>query len=211
MEDKSKGKLLRVCVIFVLALAGLCGSANAVIVEPDAFTNGTLLNNAYPGVTLSAVGTYIGDDDNVYALIDGLASTGTKVFGNSWTFSGEWGFDTTFQPHLRVDFDSLVISVEIDAIGGNLEDYGRLEAYSSTSVLLNVYETGLLQSGDVETMSIFRPSADIAYILAAGKDPGSAPHHTVYLDNLNYVIPEPATFLLLSLGAVLLRGKKGGV
>ncbi|MHC4498971.1 MAG: PKD domain-containing protein, partial [Planctomycetota bacterium] len=91
---------------------------------------------------------------------------------------------------LRVDFDSPVMSVMIDAIGKNDEDYGRLEAYSSTGVLLDVYETGWLQTGDVETMSISRTSADIAYILVAGKDPGPSPHHTVLLDNLNYVIEQ---------------------
>jgi len=207
-----KKTLICAVAAMVLAVSGVaCGTI--ISVDPDAFSDDMVLNNEYPNVTMSAVGDYSGANGNVYALTDSRASTGNKVFGSSWSFSSNspisWGFDTSFQPHLRVDFDSLVMSVVIDAIGNNDEDYGRLEVYSSTGVLLDVYETGLLKDGDVETMSISRSSAEIAYILAAGKDPGIAVHHTVLLDNLNYVIPEPATIMLLGLGGLgLLRRRK---
>jgi hypothetical protein len=108
--------------------------------------------------------------------------------------------------------------VMIDAIGNNSEDYERPEAYSSTSMLLDVYETGLLlarcirdgsaANGDVDTMNIPRISADIAYIPVAGKDQGSAPRHTVHLGNLNFVVPKSGTLCLLGLGGLVLRKKK---
>ena len=197
-----------VLVTLTLAIL-LVGTAEAVIiVDLDAFPNETDISNAFPGLALLALGDYSGADGKVYALTDGLASTGTKIFGNSWTYDG-WGFYTSFQPHLRVDFDAPVMSVTIDAIGDDNEDYGRLEAYSSTSVLIEAYETGPLQFGDVETMSVSRASAQIAYILVAGKEePGFAPNHTVHLDNLNYVVPEPATFALLGLSSLVLLYKR---
>ena len=188
------------CIVAVLALLGFgnVAGAGSVYVEPDAHPDGTVLNNAYVGVTLSALGGYYGADNNVYSLLDSLASTGTRVFGNSWDgegmgdFRGRWGFADFFQPHLMAEFDSPVASVSIDAIGDDPPgkvDYGRLEAFNSAGVLIDTYETGPLATGQVEKMIITRPTADIAYILAAGRNlgPEEVPtYETLHLDNMVY-------------------------
>lgn len=206
MKNRIAKKILGLLIATAMVLFGGVEQAEALVI-----VDGTDISNAVSGVTLSTVGNYDGADGNVYALTDSLASTGTKVFGNSWTITANGcRFDTSSQPHLRVDFDSLAMWVMIDAIGNNSEDYGRPEAYSSTSTLSDVYETGLLllQNGDVDTMSISCISEDIAYILVAGKDQGSAPRHTIHLGNLNYVVPKSGTLCLLGLGGLVLRKRK---
>ncbi len=224
------------CVVAALALLGFgnIAGAGSVYVEPDAHPDGTVLNNAYVAVTLSTLGGYFGADNNVYSLFDSLASTGTRVFGNSWDgedmgdFGGRWGFADFFQPHLKAEFDSPVASVSIDAIGDDPPgkvDYGRLEAFNSSGVLIGTYETGPLATGQVEQMTITRPTADIAYILAAGRnlDPQQLPtYETLHLDNMVYdewalniqpqngiIIPLPSAawmgMCLLAAGAVWRR------
>jgi hypothetical protein len=195
-------------VVLALLWYGTGTAEGLIVVDPDAFTDGTDVSNAFPGVTLSALGNYDNADSKVYARADSLASTGDNVFGTNWWGDPEWGFDTSFQPHLRVDFSQLVMSVSIDAIGNNSQDYGRLEAYDSTDVLLDDYETSLLTVGDVESMTVSTASPSISYILAAGKDPGVEPHHTILLDNLSYVVPEPATIALLGLGSLALLRRR---
>ena len=193
--------------IFLMALVVLSATSVAealvtVTFDPDDYAEGTVLNNVLPGVTLTALGSNTNGD--VYASYNIDASTGDMVFSNSWSIGDdEWGFDTSFQPHLRIDFLTPVLSVSIDAIGNNAEDYGRLEAYDATNTLLGIYETSWLTDGDVETM-VFSSTTPIAYILVAGKDPGTAPHHTVQLDNLQFQpIPAPGAVLLGSIGVGL--------
>ena len=206
-------RVLTVCAGVVLAGSAAAVAVDPVVVEPDDYPANTVLNDACPGVTLTALGDYSGRDGNVYARISSITSTGSQVFGSSWGISFiEWGFDSSFQPHLRVDFDSLVMWVAVDAIGNNSEDYGRMEVYDAGGTLLGSFETAMLSVGDVETMAFSTPSPSIGYVLLGGKDPGTVPHHTVCLDNLQYVVPEPATLSLLTVCAVvLIRRKRPGL
>jgi len=193
-----------VAALMVVVILAVGVVAQGTIVDADAFADGTDISNAFTGITLSAI-DFSNCDGKVYAETDSLASTGSNVFGNSSTaFYNEWHEDdNNFSscPALKVVFDSSVLSVTIDAIGNNGSDYGRLKAYSSSGTLLDTYDTSQLITGTVETMSISRSSADIGYIIAGGaEDHGD----TVHLDNLNYVVPEPATVALLGLGSLAL-------
>ena len=189
---------------FLLSFSSLADAA-PVYVEPDAYVDGAILNNAHVGVTLSALGGYFGADNNVYSRFSSLASTGTQVFGNSWDsegagdFTTRWGFADFFQSHLKVEFDSPVSSVSIDAIGNDplgaeSVDLGLLKAYNAADELIATYETAELATGIAETMTITRPTAEIAYILAAGTgvnfiEIGSnliPTYATIDLDNMVY-------------------------
>jgi len=154
--------------------------------DPDSYAEGTLLNSANPAVTLSALG--FGTDGSVGALTSSIRSTGSRVFGvndsaiDSWTTT----WDGTNR-NLRMRFASPVNHVSLDAIGNSAGDYGRLEAYDANDNLLARYTTDPLTSGQVETMSIDRATAEIAYVKAKGHA-GS----DVLLDNLKYGA-EPTT------------------
>ena len=145
------------------------------LIEPDNYSAGTQLNTIDAQVTLTAVGSYIFGPQVVSMApprID-LVSTGGLVLGNGNSASHVW-FDTR---QLRMDFSSPVLMVSIDFIGDNnpgYTDQGRLDVFDAGGNLLGTYLTGQLGLGDVETMKIERPTADIAYALAGGIDINNA-------------------------------------
>ncbi|HIK51512.1 MAG TPA: choice-of-anchor J domain-containing protein, partial [Oscillatoriales cyanobacterium M59_W2019_021] len=147
------------------------GSNNSI--EPDDYTNGTLLNTIQPGVTLSAVGSGV-SNNQVLSQTSIYSSTGTQNFNNSASY---WYKDVA---ELRADFDTATSSVSIDFISDDSSDIGQLEAYDADGNLLETYTTAVLTTGQSETMTVTRDSADIAYILATGQDGLSFG----YLDNL---------------------------
>jgi hypothetical protein len=103
-----------------------------------------------------------------------VSSTGNSSFG---------GWDYTF----RADFTSPTSSVSIDAIADDSFDLGRLQAFDAAGNLLATYDTAPLTFfGAVETMTISRPTADIAYIIAGGIN-----GEITYLDNLHFSGSEP--------------------
>src|SRR5262249_61802046 len=84
---------------------------------------------------------------------------------------------------LRINFATAQASVSIDAISDGSARKGRLEIYDANNVLLGVYVTGTLTfSRQYETMTLTRPTADIAYAIAGG-DTG----FSIFLDNLQFV------------------------
>ena len=175
---------------------GLAGAA-VITAEPDDFAAETVLDSAFPGMTLSGDGSHFADE-HVYALDWSYTSTGDKVFGNSSTFGGSpdirryWSLGVA---DLRIDFAFPADSVSIDAIGASSTSLGRLEAYDAAGVLVTWYHSTGLGLGEVETMTVSVPDYSIAYVLAGGRpDKGG-----VYLDNLQAdVVPEPSTFVILS-------------
>ena len=96
-----------------------------------------------------------------------FASTGEKVFVSNSKLYG-WNPVWTGTTRLKATFASPVSEVRIDAIGNSENDYGRLEAYDAQGKLLGRYITFALNAGDVETMLVKRPTAEIAYIIAEG-------------------------------------------
>jgi hypothetical protein len=165
------------------------------VVEPDDYAHAQELNTISPHVTLST-GAF---SDNrptfdVVSYTDAAdASTGTKVFAHAGGIPF-WNTNRTF----RMDFHSLVTRIQLDYVGSGFFDnsyQGRLEAYSSTGVLLDSYLTAPLAEGQFETMTVEAPQ--IAWALAyPPEDPFGD------LDYLRFtVVPEPGTVALVALAA----------
>jgi hypothetical protein len=151
-------------------------------VEPDDYSEFARLNQVKIQVTLRATGSGV-FDDTVLASVRSTASTGTKVFGhilsgNGTTTSAEW---TQTSRNLRIDFSAPVSTVSLDAVSNSNFDYGRLEIYDASNRLLGRYTTKALANGQFETMTLTRPTADIAYAIAKGHA-GTA----VQFDNLQF-------------------------
>ncbi len=132
-------------------------------VEPDNYTSGTVLNTVVPGVTLSAHGSYA-TDNQVLAMTSSYPSTGTMGFGN--TYWGPYWYNG--EEELWADFASPVSSVSIDTASYYSSDQAQLRAYDASGNLLATYITPVLTPGQVATMTITRPTADIAEIRATG-------------------------------------------
>jgi hypothetical protein len=160
------------------------GVLDATTAEPDNFDDGTVLNHAIPGLSLS-----VADANNtpstfftVQARTDPIHSTGTKVFSESGV--NFWTSDFRF----RADFDQPAYTVSLDFISSS--DFGQsgiLLAYDASGDLLDTYTTATLAANQVETMTIQRAQGDIAYVVAY-TNTGSFGH----LDNLN-VVNDPTT------------------
>jgi len=138
-------------------------------VEPDNYAAGTALTNVVPGVTLTCQGS----TDTITSQTASYCSTGTRVFahGSTTTFS-----DSIF---LRASFASPVSGVSIDLVPDDTNDPGFLKAYNSDGTLLQDLQTAAPPYPGFLTMTITRPTADIAYVVAGGQS-GQA----VYLDHL---------------------------
>jgi len=163
-------------------------------IEPDDHTDdSTLLNNVIPEVTLSAQGIGVADN-SVTARTVAATSTGNRAFAlfakpagglNHSGFTEEW---TSTTRQLRMDFSSPVTTVSIDAVGNSAGDIGRLEIYDTNDQLLARYTTGSLSAGTVETMTLSRATADIAYAVARshGTDATDSLQNRILLDNLQF-------------------------
>lgn len=161
-----------------------------VDVDPEQLPDGFELTNYYDRVTLStsSIGNPVFDDSSVQVqnIAPGASpqpTTGTGVFGwgpgfNFWT-SGTG---------IRGDFYRPVQSLSLDVIGTTITaQIGRLEAYADDGTLLAFVTSRGLLSGESETMTIDRPSADIAYFRAYS-DPSGFPFN--YFDHLRFTLPE---------------------
>ena len=155
-------------------------------VEPDDYSANASIGKVISEATLTATGTAT-SGDAVYARSVGQGSTGSQAFG-ACGFMGSGGVCSIYQTEwtsrtrqLRINFSSPVATVSIDALGNDAGDYGRLGIYDANNNLLARYTTNSLAVGQVETMTLNRPTADIAYAIAGGHaDTG------VRLDNLKF-------------------------
>ena len=202
----SNGRLWQ-CVAIALCVFSfpLMAVAN-VSYDPDAFADGTDISAAFPGLTLTTVGSLEGDP-KVVAIASPDASTGGNVFGHEIPFEEHWTF-SAWLPWglLRADFDINPLGVSIDVIGDNSSDFARMEAYGSGDVLLDSIISGELGYGSFETLTIADVGA-ISYILVGGLETGGAIGigDSVLLDNLSAVydpslIPAPGAVALGAIG-----------
>ena len=136
-------------------------------VEPDDYTiDLQLLNDVNPAVSLSAIGDGVADGSVLSRQRD-TTLTGSRVFAHFlWggQISAEW---TASSRKLKITFDSPVTTVSLDAVSNSDFDYGRLEIYDAAGRLLGRYTTQLLAQGASETMTLSRPTAEIAYAIAS--------------------------------------------
>ncbi|MCA9080030.1 MAG: hypothetical protein KDA58_05695, partial [Planctomycetaceae bacterium] len=132
-----------------------------VQVEPDDYAPGTVLNSIVPGVTISADGIA----GNVTSAALGVnAPTGSLAFAAPSGSATGWGSTTQF----RADFAQATNFVSIDVGSDDSSDISFLRAYDATGTLLQEVLSSALTTGNSETLSITRPTAEIAYILAGG-------------------------------------------
>lgn len=166
--------------------------ADIVTVEPDDFADGADISNSFPGVALSTA-----DGNPVFSAeqTSTVASTGTRSFAlgtaGNITFAGfnsaspdPFSVAGLGSPGnvLRADFATPTDFVSIDVIPNDNSDPSRLAAYDAAGNLLQVVDEPGIGVADIPvTMSISRPSADIAFILASG-----VTGDTIALDNLRY-------------------------
>lgn len=196
-------------LLLLAALVGpacpLASASTVVVIEPDDYPDGTVLNTVSPWVTLST-GAF-GDNRptfDVTAVTEsslGHPSTGVKVFAHS---AGVPFFNS--DRSFRMDFDAPPQRIEVDYIasGFSSESYlGRLEAYSAAGNLLGAVETALLSEGQIGTLSLSTPG--IAYAVAYPPDDPFGD-----FDYLRITVPEPACLTLVAVGAALGAPRRSG-
>ena len=201
--------------LFILSSIFISNTSNAAIIhiEPDSFIDGTNIEAAYAGVTLSVEGR----PDAAVFTVDGydvfnnrnIATSGSLVFGNtpvpSSVPSGKVWDETTFGL-FRADFDYSTNYVQIDLIYDD-DDIGGLWAYDSVGNLIESVTASGDGRGSVPftTVSISRQTNDIAYILAGGVNA-----EALFLDNMQYnavsAVPVPAAVWLFGSGLIGLIG-----
>ncbi len=160
------------------------GSGNPLslgtVIEPDSLPDGILAAGFNPQLVINSVGT--DSDGRVGVFADTGTSTGNKNFqvyskaGQS--FTSLWTSQTR---RFQANFSAPTNAVQIDAVAPVNSSVARLEAYSAAGVLLQRVTSQSLASGQVETLSITRSQADIAYIIVGGHASKS-----IKLDNLRF-------------------------
>ncbi len=161
----------------ITGLEGVIGYVSESVIvnaDPDMLDEGEVTASSFEGVVLSEALTGL----SVYAVTPTLfaAPTGDKVFSD---IAGRPDGFREGVPELRADFDNLQSMVSIDVGSDDTLDIGFLRAYDDADNLLEeVIGQGAAHSQN-ETLMIERPTADIAYVIAAGVGT-----HTAPLDNL---------------------------
>ena len=134
--------------------------------DADSHSDSVTLNSQFDGIQIAAIGTHI-INSNVYSRTDDHASTGDRVFANfnaaTNSVAKTWGVDSRT---LRITFDTPQSAVSIEAIADDAGDVARLEAYDAQGHLLERITSGTLMAGENALLSLLRPTADMAYVIA---------------------------------------------
>jgi len=135
-------------------------------VDADGHADDDVLNSAFSGVSLSAVGTHI-LNSSIYSREYASASTGERVFANFNAGTNSvvktWGQDSRT---LRASFTDSQSAVSITGIADDDGDVARLEAYNALGQLLERVTSEVMTDGESARLSISRPENDIAYVVA---------------------------------------------
>lgn len=197
-ESKVRVKVLGL-LAGALVTVPMAADAAIITVDADSFAAGTVLNNAFPYVTLTALGdSGVLTNSEVRSAASPEASTGTNVFADSSGTSTSWG-NGAFS-YLRADFSVLVTQVWLDFVADDAEDCNPfLRAYDASNTLLASATGGCISpAGTGTTLSV--SAASIAYITASWDETSKL--DSGVLDNLRFMVavPEPGTFALFGLG-----------
>lgn len=153
------------CLLSAFALSSFA-VAETITIEPDNYSDGTVLTSINSLVALSTTG-----QDNVpiplfevTATRDAFdyAPTGAQVFGHA-----NIQFFNDIR-RLRMDFAQDVRSVSLAAAGGDFfnDEIALLRAYNIDGELLEEVTSIPLAEGQPVTISITRPAADIAFAIS---------------------------------------------
>lgn len=148
-------------------------------IEPDEKLPGPLSSSAYNGVALSALGADA--NGNVGVFSDSSASTGARVFRPYSIGLGAFADTWNDRRQLKIEFGSATTFVSVDIIGSGQRSYGRLELYDASGQLLERATTGSLAAGTVQTLSLGRATADVAYAVVRGHMSTG-----IKIDNIHY-------------------------
>lgn len=199
-------------------VASLCvvsaHAAPIVTVDPDAFAVGTILDHAYPGVTLSVVGVpsrsvvrWMGSPPSTAGTsrrLDHWYSALFPLLGPEHPTATVQGWEADLRT-LRIDFHTPTDFVSIDFIAA--DDRGTLSAYDAGGTILATGDNGLIRDA-VFTATVSRSLSDIAYAITSG-----TPQESMMLDNLRVsrlVVPEPDTLALAVTALALIGLGRGG-
>ena len=144
-------------------------------VEPDDFAEGTVLDHAVPGVTLSVL--YGGPTDQVQAVASFRASTGSLVFGHNgddlWNFPSE---------ALGIELDQPVAYLSVDVVGSVADQHAFIQFYDSDGNPIDVVSTpDEMTAGQTYTLACSLGVPEIAAAIVSGS-PCGGKH--VAIDNL---------------------------
>lgn len=213
------GPFLFICLICCQPVAV---SGAIFEIEPDDFDDGTVLNTIHPRVDL-AIHDGISTPDfptdfGIFpapAIIPVTALTNEDIFGGYFTSTGTKTFGhagVDFTPLSRaigMRFNGSAMEVSIDVIGTNdlTSTVGVLEIYDAGGNLLDSVNSSELLRQDVETLSISRPTFDIAFARAYS-DSDFNPFGS--FDRLRFTaVPEPTSSLAgLAMGTVALARRR---
>lgn len=190
---------MKTLLIILLGLICICSgrSQNMIVLEPDNYAVGTVLNTIIPQVTLNTAGN---DNRGIFNVTVAAPILPPPPTGNNaFSHVGIPFFNDTRR--LRMDFNGLVGTLSIDFQGSNplATETGRMDVYDSWGSLLTSYTTAPLLSGQAETMSATRTMPDIAWAVAY-----TLPGESVFgrLDRLMFSqpVPEPSTAVVWGVG-----------
>ena len=204
----------RTCVFLgalVFGLALLCGEGRAALVtiEPDNFPDRAALTNVSPYVTLNTL-----DTNNEVVPLFTVTATGGDSATTDLSPTGTQVFAQANVPFfnvnrkLQADFNGVTSSVSIAFAGGTpfTTETGRLEIYGEAGNLLDTIRTAPTGYGQFATLSVTRPTADIARAVAYSENSFGR------LDALTFEtpVPEPSTGLVVAAlaGGALLRRRR---
>jgi hypothetical protein len=179
--------------------------------DPDNFTDNQILNRAFPGVTLSFLGN---STDSVAALPTPPGSAGgARVFGE--TTGGFYSPEFYNDPSsggwwLRINFATAVSSVSIDAIGTTRFTgiaRGMLRIFNAANQQIGmVLSPHALAGGELATLTLTRPAAEIAYAEASSNQVNEG----VLLDNLQFTTTRDPFAVTDANGNYTITGLKPG-
>ena len=158
----------------------------SVAVRADDVPLGTDLTNLFPNATLT-IADAIGDNIGFKVrTVTNPNNPGDRIFSHEGI-----GFNH-IDRKIKVAFytEANAVSVVANGAEGLRDSYGRLEVYDKNNVLLQFTQTGPMRRGNIATLSINRPTADIKYAIFYTNNAFQDSSPFGSFDNLIYTYPE---------------------
>lgn len=188
--------MVRVALLLLaLSMAMRPAVADVITIDPDNYPNfpATDISSAFAGVTLSttaggavyAANWKTNPDDNV------LAGEFSPSFSLNWRLSGNGA------PTFRADFHRPTDFVSMLTDPSTGLNYSKLRAFNLAGELIQSISAAHVFA--TAALSISRPTADIAYILAGSSNDNTTTVLQIFQFN-RHEIPEPAALIFFLLG-----------